>query len=84
MKVLVRTKNLSRQEWLQYRTQGIGGSDVSVIAGINPYRSVYQLWLEKTGQITPEETENEYTQFGTLLEPIVRKVFTQNDIVNNT
>lgn len=77
MKVLVHTKNLSRQEWLQYRTQGIGGSDVSVIAGINPYRSVYQLWLEKTGQITPEETENEYTQFGTLLEPIVRKVFTQ-------
>ena len=66
MKVLVSTKNLSRQEWLQYRTQGIGGSEVSVIAGINPYRSVYQLWLEKTGQITPEETENEYTQFGTI------------------
>ena len=48
-KVLVKTADLSRADWLRYRTMGIGGSDVSVIAGINPYRSVYQLWLEKTG-----------------------------------
>ena len=45
------TSRMSREEWLKVRTQGIGGSDVSVIAGINPYRSVYQLWLEKTGQV---------------------------------
>ena len=76
MKILVKTKNLSRADWLKYRTMGIGGSDVSVIAGINPYRSVYQLWLEKTGQTEPAEGENEYTHFGTLLEPIVRKEFT--------
>lgn len=43
MKVLVKTKDLSRDEWLRYRTKGIGGSDVSIIAGINPYKSVYQL-----------------------------------------
>lgn len=73
--VLVKTANLSRSDWLEYRTMGIGGSDVSVIAGINPYRSVYQLWLEKTGQIEPQEVDNEYTHFGTLLEPIVRKEF---------
>ena len=43
MKVLVKTKDLSRDEWLRYRTKGIGGSDVSIIAGINPYKSVYQI-----------------------------------------
>lgn len=77
MKVVVKTNDLSRQEWLKYRTKGIGGSDVSIIAGINPFKSVHQLWLEKTGQIEPEEGSSEYTHFGTLLEPIVRKEFTE-------
>ena len=75
MKVVVKTSNLTREEWLKYRTKGIGGSDVSVIAGINPFKSVHQLWLEKTGQAEPEEEGSEYTHFGTLLEPIVRKEF---------
>ena len=44
MEVLVKTAGLSREEWLRWRTKGIGGSDVSIIAGMNPYRSVYQLW----------------------------------------
>lgn len=76
MKVVVKTKNLSREEWLNYRTKGIGGSDVSIIAGINHFKSAHQLWLEKTGQIEPEQTDSEFTHFGTLLEPIVRKEFT--------
>lgn len=75
MKTVVKTANLNREEWLKYRTQGIGGSDVSIIAGINPFKSVHQLWLEKTGQIEPEQTESEFAHFGTLLEPIVRKEF---------
>lgn len=77
MRVVVKTNNLTREEWLKYRTGGIGGSDVSIIAGINPFKSVHQLWLEKTGQVEPEQTESEHAHFGTLLEPIVRKEFTE-------
>ena len=76
MKIVVKTADLSREEWLKYRTRGIGGSDVSIIAGINPFKSVHQLWLEKTGQTEPEQTDSDYAHFGTLLEPIVRKEFT--------
>ena len=76
MQVVVKTNNLTREEWLKYRTGGIGGSDVSIIAGINPFKSVHQLWLEKIGHVEPEQTESEYAHFGTLLEPIVRKEFT--------
>lgn len=76
MKIVVKTANLSREEWLKYRTKGIGGSDVSVIAGINPFKSAHQLWLEKTGQTEPEQTGSDYAHFGALLEPIVRKEFT--------
>ena len=76
VKVVVKTNNLTRKDWLKYRTNGIGGSDVSIIAGINKYKSVYQLWLEKTKQATLGEDENDFTHFGTILEPIVRKEFT--------
>lgn len=73
MKVLAKTAGMPREEWLQWRTKGIGGSDVSIIAGINPFKSAHQLWLEKTGQVEPEQTDSEYAHFGTLLEPLIRK-----------
>ena len=74
---LVSTWNMEKQEWLIYRTLGVGGSDASVIAGVNPFRSIHEVWLEKTGQTEPEETDSEYTHFGTILEPIVRQEFTK-------
>lgn len=77
MKVLVKTGDLTREEWLKWRTKGIGGSDVSVIAGINRFRSVFQLWLEKTGQAEPDGKETDFTHFGTVLEPVVKKEFTR-------
>ena len=49
MRKLVSTRNMDKKEWLKWRTMGIGGSDASVIAGVNPYRSVFQLWKEKNG-----------------------------------
>ena len=75
MNVLVKTKGMDRREWLKWRTKGIGGSDVSVIAGINPYKSIYELWQEKTGQIELKETENDFTHFGSVLEPVVKREF---------
>lgn len=77
MKVLAKTANLTKQEWLKLRTKGIGGSDVSIIAGINSYKSIFQLWMEKTGMMEPEEVESDYAHFGTVLEPIVRNEFMQ-------
>lgn len=75
MKVLAKTKNMSREEWLQWRCRGIGGSDVSVLAGINKFKSVYELWMEKTGQIETAETESENAHFGSVLEEVVKKEF---------
>lgn len=77
MNILVKTNGLSREEWLKWRTLGIGGSDVSVIAGINKYKSVFQLWLEKIGQITPQEDDSECIHFGNILEPVIKKEFTR-------
>ena len=35
---LVSTKDLSREEWLEVRKQGIGASDCAAALGINPYQ----------------------------------------------
>lgn len=69
------TKALSRMEWLELRRSGIGGSDASVIMGKNPWRSILQLWEEKTGQTEIVDTSNEYTYWGNVMEPIIRKEF---------
>ena len=75
-KVLVSTENLSYAEWLEYRKQGIGGSDASVVCGVSRYKSPVELWLDKTGQLPPQEA-GEAAYWGTQLEPFVRAEFTK-------
>ena len=53
--IVCSTKNLSTEEWLKIRTLGIGGSDAGIIAGCNPYRSIFELWQEKCGEIPVRE-----------------------------
>ena len=67
-----------REAWLQARNQGIGGSDASVIVGLNPWKSQFALWMEKTGQAEPEDlSDNERVYWGTQLEDLVAKEFTK-------
>lgn len=75
--IVCSTKNLSTEEWLKIRTLGIGGSDAGIIAGCNPYRSIFELWQEKRGEIPVKEEESEVTHFGKVLEDVVRKEFIQ-------
>ncbi len=74
--VLASTENISYEDWLELRKQGIGGSDASVVCGINKYKSPVELWMNKTGQIPPQEA-GEAAYWGTLLESIVRAEFTR-------
>ena len=65
-----------RKKWEAMRNIGIGGSDASTIAGINRWKSPYQLWLEKTRQVEPEDiSDNEYVYWGTVLEQLVADRF---------
>ena len=75
-KILVSTEGMSYEEWLEYRRKGIGGSDASVVCGINRYKSPVELWLDKTGQIPPQEA-GEAAYWGTQLETFVRAEFTK-------
>lgn len=72
------TSNLTKEEWLNLRASTIGGSDASTILGLNPYKSPYALFLEKTNKVIPEDiSEKEAVRLGTDLEAYVAKRFTE-------
>ena len=43
--VLVDTADLSREDWLDYRRLGIGGSDAAAIMGVSPFATIRDLYL---------------------------------------
>ena len=64
-----------KAEWLALRKQlGVGGSDAGAVIGLNPFKSAYTLWAEKTGRI-PEFEGNLTTEAGSYLEEFVAKLF---------
>lgn len=66
----------SREEWLKHRMQGIGGSEISAVVGLNPYMSNVDLWERKTGAVEPEDISGKpYVQYGTQAEPLLRELF---------
>ena len=75
-RILTSTENLPYEEWLEYRKQGIGGSDASVVCGISRYKSPVELWMEKTGRL-PAQEAGESAYWGTQLEALVRTEFTK-------
>ena len=79
---LVKTVDLSRDEWLDVRKKGIGSSDAAAAVGLNPYKSQLELWMEKTGrdQNLPTIDADDDTSpiyWGTLLESFVAAAYTK-------
>ena len=74
--VLTSTLNMPHDIWLKWRQKGIGGSDASVVCGINQYKSPVELFMEKTGQSSSDEA-GEAAYWGKTLEAIVKSEFTK-------
>ena len=74
--ILVSTEDLPREQWLEYRRKGIGGSDTAAILGISPFRTGRDLYYDKLNIVTADDNENwVQLEVGTLLEPLVAKIF---------
>ncbi len=75
--VLVETGNLSREQWLDWRRQGIGGSDVAAVIGISPFRTARDIYYDKLGTMAAEEDVGNWValEMGHLLEDLVAKIF---------
>lgn len=74
MRVLASTKDMPHEEWLKLRQKSIGGSDASVVLGLNKWRSQYTMWADKHNLLAPTE-DNEAMRIGRDLEQYVADRF---------
>lgn len=63
-------------QWVEARKNGIGGSDVASIMGLNKYSSPLNVWLVKTGrEESPDLSDNQAVEWGNRLEDAVADKF---------
>ncbi len=67
---------MNRAEFLERRKSGIGGSDVAAILGLSKWKTPFQLWQEKTGRVSNDES-NDLLHFGNVLENVVADEFSR-------
>jgi putative phage-type endonuclease len=70
----ISTKGMSREEWLLKRKDGIGGSDMSSILGLNPRFSSVELFYQKIGMTKNNNDENPAMFWGSRNEANVLNV----------
>lgn len=75
--VVTETANLPRDQWLEYRRTGIGGSDVAAVFGISPFGTAVDVYYDKLNIASYYDDEaNKYQKkIGTLLEDVVAEMF---------
>lgn len=59
------------------RDKRIGGSDAPAILGFSPWKSAFQLWLEKTGREKEDMTKESHPwlYWGRVLEPVIAEEY---------
>ena len=67
----------NKQEWLRERKNYLGGSDLGAIAGLNPYRTALDVYLDKTSDDIRCET-SPAIRWGNLLEEAVAKAYSED------
>lgn len=65
---IVDISKMSRKTYLELRDKTLGASDSGTILKLNPYKTRYELFGEKTGLFTPAKIESPQTFFGKYLE----------------
>lgn len=63
-------------EWKSKRGEGIGASEAAVLLGLSPWKSLLQLYGEKTREIpAPDLDDVELVQWGNRLEPVIIEAY---------
>jgi len=68
-------KDKAYDEWLQFRSRGLGASEIGTLMGVNSWKSPAELYYQKIGLI-PQKVEPNIPMFmGTILEKTVAEIF---------
>ena len=76
---VISTEKLAHEDWLDFRRQGIGGSDVAAIMGLSPFCTTRDLYYDKCNikPVILEEQNWVAKEVGHLLEDLVAKIFSE-------
>ena len=69
-------RGIDRQEWLELRRGGIGGSDAAALMGASKWATPLTVWLDKTGQVG-EKPDSEAMRQGRDFEDVVARRFSE-------
>lgn len=64
-------------DWYEERRTYLGASEAPVIAGVSPWQTEYQLWLEKRGEATREGTSNAVQSWGHRVEQVAADIYAE-------
>lgn len=70
----ISTKDMSREQWLEARRKGIGGSDAAAIMGASPWATPLTVYADKLG-LLPEKEDSEAMRQGRDFEAYVASRF---------
>ena len=75
--VLVSTEDMQEETWLQYRRNGIGGSDAAAVIGLSPYKTARDVYFEKLGREPEDNNTSGWVamEVGKRLEDLVAGCF---------
>lgn len=69
---------MENKEWHEQRLNGIGGSEASVVLGINPWQSRLELYNKKVERkIDVQSSDNIRFKLGHVLEPLIAEEYTK-------
>lgn len=75
LEIIQINKDKSYEEWLAFRSRGLGASEIGTLMGVNSWKSPAELYYQKIGLI-PQKTEQNIPMFmGTILEKTVAEIF---------
>lgn len=69
----VSLQGVKRNEWLNLRKTGLGGSDAGAVCGLNPYSSPLQVFYDKTSEEVQDKDSESMRQGRDLEEYVARR-----------
>lgn len=75
----ISTVGMTREDWLAFRFNGVGASEVGTVLGLDDYKSSIELFYEKIGDVNRPSFENMAMFIGKEQEDFIAKLWTYWD-----
>jgi len=75
LEIIQINKDKAYDEWLDFRSRGLGASEIGTLMGVNSWKSPAELYYQKIGLIPQKVMQNMPMFMGTILENTISDIF---------